>query len=102
LCGLWLADISLRSIHGFQSHLGAIPTVAGGTTKSFRGMDIRLVQFHRLRQLLHAERRMASCATVFLRLSIQNGSCRESQKNQGNKKSHFVDLHRPTPPEPSQ
>src|SRR4029453_4805465 len=68
-----LADVSLRLIHGFQSHLGGIPTVTGDTAKSFRRVDVRLVQFDRLRQLLHAECRMAKCASFSLRLSIQNG-----------------------------
>src|SRR5262245_19716198 len=71
-----LTDISLRPIHGFESHLRAISTVADDTAKSFRRVDIRLVQLDGLRQLLHAQRRMTNRAGFFLRLSIQSDSRR--------------------------
>ena len=70
-----LANVSLRPIHRFQSHLGAIPTMASNTTKSFRRMDVSLVQLYRLRQMLHAERPMANRAAFFLRLSVGDAGC---------------------------
>ncbi len=49
--------------------------MAGNATKSFRRMNVRLVQLYRLRQMLHAERPMANRAAFFLRLSVGDAGC---------------------------
>src|SRR5262245_49166833 len=73
-----LTNISLRPVHCFQFHLGTIPTVTGNTPKSFLRVDVPLVQFDRLRQLLHAECSMANYAGFALRLSVESGRGHES------------------------
>ena len=67
-----LADVSLGAIHRFQAHLRAVAAVASNTAETFRGMDVRFVRLRWLGQIVHAKCRMADCAGLSLRLSIQN------------------------------
>jgi hypothetical protein len=89
-----LANVSLGSIHRFQAHLGAIATVTSNTAESLRRVDIRLVQFRRLRQIVHAKRRMTDRASLFLRLrncdARRNGQ--HGEECNGNRPIYFAGL----------